>query len=100
MKTTVFITFFTVFILHITHAQTVGYKTWNPAADIVKVLGGQGWPQQVKNYYDRLPAKAEQTVRKEVWDLSHHTAGLFLKFRTNADEIIVKYAVGGNLQMP
>lgn len=44
------------------------YKSWNPALDTLKVLEGQDWPEEVKNYYDSLPARAEQTVRKEVWE--------------------------------
>lgn len=76
------------------------YKVWNPATDTVKVLEGQAWSGQVKDYYDRLPAKAEQTVRKEVWNLSKNGAGLKLRFRTNAEEIIVKYVVTGAQQMP
>src|SRR6266487_5593476 len=34
------------------------YKKWNPALDTLQVLDGQAWPKQVKNYYDRLPARA------------------------------------------
>lgn len=76
------------------------YKIWNPATDSLKVLEGQAWSGQVKDYYDRLPARAEQSVRKEVWNLSKNSAGLKLRFRTNAEEIIVKYVVTGALQMP
>ena len=101
MKLRLLLISFTAFLLNTAFSQTAKeYKTWNPASDTLKVLEGQGWPNEVKNYYDRLPARAEKTVRKEVWDLSQHTAGVFLRFRTNADEIIVKYAVGGGLQMP
>ncbi|MCW3090760.1 MAG: acetylhydrolase, partial [Ferruginibacter sp.] len=101
MKLTILLTFYTAFLLNVAFSQnTKEYKTWNPALDTLKVLEGQGWPREVKNYYDRLPARAEQTVRKEVWGLSKNSAGLLLKFRTNADEIVVKYAVTGGLQMP
>jgi lysophospholipase L1-like esterase len=101
MKLTALLTFCTAFVANVVFSQnTKEYKTWNPASDTVKVLAGQGWPREVKNFYDRLPARAEQTVRKEVWGLSQHTAGVHFRFRTNADEIIVKYAVNGGLQMP
>ncbi len=76
------------------------YKIWNPANDTLNVLEGQGWPKKVKDYYDRLPAKAEGIVRSDVWNLSKNNAGVNLRFRTNSDEIIVKYAVKGSLQMP
>ena len=82
-------------------AQNIAnYKSWNPARDSMKVLDGQGWPAEVKQFYDRLPSTAEQTVRKEVWNLSHNSAGLHLRFRSNASEIIVRYVVTGNMQMP
>ncbi len=76
------------------------YKKWNPASDTLQVLEGQAWSREVKNYYDRLPARAEHVVRDELWELSQNSAGLSLRFRTNANDIIVKYAVSENLQMP
>jgi lysophospholipase L1-like esterase len=76
------------------------FKTWNPATDTLQSLNGQAWPKEVEDYYDRLPARAEQTVRKAVWDLSKNSAGLNLRFKTNADEIIIKYVVNGGVQMP
>lgn len=60
---------------------------------------GRGWNSGLKDNYDRLPAKAEQTVRKEVWNLARNGAGLHVRFRTDADEIIVKYTVTGSKQM-
>jgi lysophospholipase L1-like esterase len=76
------------------------YKTWNPASDTLQVLEGQAWSKEVKNFYDRLPARAEQNVRNEVWQLSQNSAGLSLRFRSNANEITVKYAVAEALQFP
>ena len=76
------------------------YITWNPADDSVQVLEGQAWPHEVKDFYDRLPARAEQSVREPVWKLSKNSAGLQIRFQTNASEIIIKYQVTGTLQMP
>ena len=89
-----------IFTLHGFSQKATAYKKWNPALDTLQVLEGQGWPKHVKNFYDRLPAKAENMVRKEVWDLSQNSAGLSFRFRTNANEIIVKYVVDGKLQFP
>jgi hypothetical protein len=86
-------------ILKFDNSLTV-YTKWNPATHTSKVLEGQGWPGEIKNFYDRLPARAEKSVSEGVWKLASQTAGLQLRFRTNSDEIIVKYIVGGNLQMP
>ncbi len=78
----------------------IEYQTWNPANDTMQVLEGQAWPREVKDFYDRLPARAEQSVREEVWQLSKNSAGLQMRFQTNANEIIIKYQVTGALQMP
>src|SRR5690606_29514199 len=84
-------------------AQTTdAYTWWNPAANSFPVVEGQAWPKEVKSFYDRLPARAEQTVRNAVWDLSRHSAGLYIKFRSNAGNIMVRYGVAskGNFAMP
>ena len=54
---------------------------------------GKGWTD-TESYYDRLPARAKDTVRKEVWDLSHDAAGLCVRFRTDADSIMVAWDGG------
>ncbi len=80
--------------------QAENYKSWNPATDTVNAVEGRAWPKEVANFYDRLPARAEKTVRSDVWNLSRNSAGLQLRFQTNAADIIVKYTVSGGLQMP
>ncbi len=80
--------------------NTIDYKTWNPANDTMQVLEGQAWPHEVKDFYDRLPSRAEKSVRDAVWNLSKNSAGLQMRFQTNASEIIIKYQVTGSLQMP
>lgn len=79
--------------------QKTVYKTWNPAKEKESVIGGQGWHSGIENFYDRLPAKAEATVRKPVWGLSKNSSGLNIRFKTDASEIVVKYQVSGQLQM-
>ncbi len=81
-------------------AQSVlEYKSWNPATDTQNVLEGRAWQGRGDDFYNRLPATAAQLVRKEVWELSRNSAGLQLRFHTNAKEIIIKYTVSGALQM-
>ncbi|WP_423735983.1 SGNH/GDSL hydrolase family protein [Chitinophaga caseinilytica] len=75
------------------------YKAWDPAKENIAVLEGQAWPKQVKDPYDRLPAKAEGVVRPAVWYLSNNSAGMSLRFHSNSPEIVVKYTVKGGLQM-
>ena len=76
------------------------YKTWNPATDSISCLEGQAWPGTEQSFYNRLPTKAESTVRKEVWTLSRQSAGLSLRFRTNATQLTIRYMVAGSIQMP
>lgn len=53
---------------------------------------GRGW-DDTKSFYDRLPAKAESVVRKPVWDLSRNSAGMCVRFVTDATEIHARWAV-------
>lgn len=99
MKITLF--FWALIFFHSSFSQTENTFTyWNPASATIRVVDGQAWPDEVKNHYDRLPARAEKEVRKPLWDLSKNSAGLLLRFTTDAPEIVVTYAVAGNLQMP
>ena len=38
-------------------------------------------------YFDRLPGRAQGVVRDAVWNLSRHSAGMMVRFRTDATEI-------------
>ncbi|HUS01843.1 MAG TPA: SGNH/GDSL hydrolase family protein [Chitinophagaceae bacterium] len=101
MKQKLLITICAVFFSFFVFSQErKEYKSWNPTSDPLNVVEGQAWPHEVKNYYDRLPARAEGFVRKPLWDLSQNSAGLQLRFTSNASQIIVKYIVTGSLQMP
>jgi lysophospholipase L1-like esterase len=78
------------------------YTWWDPAANAFPVVEGRGWQTELAGFYDRLPAKAENLIRKDVWNLSKHSAGLYIKFETNAADIIVRYVVQNknNFGMP
>jgi hypothetical protein len=60
----------------------------------LRALGveGRGWTD-VKHFYDRLPAKAEGVVRKPVWDLSRNSAGLCVRFVTDATNIRARWTL-------
>lgn len=61
---------------------------------------GQGWTD-TKSPYDRLPAKAEATVRKEVWNLSRNASGIVVPFSTDAGRIRVRWTLTSDrLAMP
>ncbi len=53
---------------------------------------GRGW-SDTKDFYDRLPAKAEGVVRKPVWDLSRDSAGMCVRFVTDATTLHARWAV-------
>ncbi len=61
---------------------------------------GRGW-NDVKRFYDRLPASADGVVREKVWELSRHSAGMSCRFITDAPEIRVRYILlSPELAMP
>lgn len=95
----IFLTIFLFFFAGHLYSQNGGeYNIWNPATGVY-ALEGRTFSGKVKDFYDRLPAGLENNVRKEVWNLSKNAAGLSLRFKSNAKEIIVRYQVGGVLQM-
>ncbi|RAJ95503.1 lysophospholipase L1-like esterase [Larkinella arboricola] len=83
-------------------AQTADEFTWwNPANAEPSVIEGQAWTgKTIQSPYDRLPAEAENNVRKVVWNLSRNAAGLLIRFRASTERITVRYAVQGNQAMP
>ena len=81
-------------------SQTDSTRWWNPQSAAFTVLEGQAWPKEIKNPYDRLPARAEKDVKKEVWNLSRQSAGLMIRFRSNSSRIKVRYQVNGAHALP
>jgi len=53
---------------------------------------GKGWTDTSK-YFDRLPSRAQGKVPDKVWKLSRQSSGMLARFRTDASEIWVDYAV-------
>jgi len=45
-----------------------------------------------KNYV-RFPQEYKNTLRKDVWDLGQNSAGISIRFRTNASVIVVRWTV-------
>lgn len=63
-------------------------------------IEGRGWTE-TKAKYDRLPEKAEGVVRAPVWSLSRHSAGIAVRFKTDATTIRAKWNVtSSSLAMP
>lgn len=51
---------------------------------------GKGWTDTLA-FYDRLPAKAQGKTSAGVWDLSHCSTGLCVRFTTDASSIQVRW---------
>jgi hypothetical protein len=53
---------------------------------------GRGWgDQQRLRWFDRFPAKAQKTVTPAVWTLSRDSAGMMVRFKSNAKAIYCRY---------
>lgn len=69
---------------------------WHDAS----VLGveGQGWKEGLLRTYDRLPAQAKEVVSRNIWNYSRESAGISVRFITDATTIHIRYALkSGNL---
>jgi lysophospholipase L1-like esterase len=61
---------------------------------------GKGWDDTMAPF-DRLPAKAEGVVRPPVWSLSRHSAGMCVRFETDATTIRARWTLtSSGLAMP
>lgn len=71
---------------------------WREARELG--VEGKGW-SDTKDFYDRLPARAEGVVRPDVWGLSHHSAGLCVRFVSDATTIAARWTLrNAALAMP
>lgn len=55
--------------------------------------------QETWKHYTRLPGYLEGKVRKSVWGLGQDSAGLSVRFRSDASEIWASYVLFGNTHM-
>ncbi|MCH2160357.1 MAG: SGNH/GDSL hydrolase family protein [Phycisphaerales bacterium] len=64
--------------------------TWADAGDLL--VEGRGFSDCARPY-DRLPARAEGLVRNPVWNLSRDSAGIVVRFQTDAPEIHARWTL-------
>jgi len=71
-------------------AQTNSEATlrWHDARELL--VEGRGWTD-TKDFYDRLPARAEKIVRQNVWNLGRDSAGMCVRFETDATTIAARW---------
>lgn len=81
-------------------AQDKSVVWYNPLdCHEIRTVHNQGWNEDGGNYR-RFPLRARSLVREKLWNLSCESAGLALRFVTDADEVYVRYHVSGELSMP
>lgn len=79
---------------HVTSDEGVA---WHDVLDIG--LEGKGW-SDTSAPFDRLPARAKKLVRSPVWSLSQHSAGMCVRFVTDATAIHARWKLrSANLAM-
>jgi hypothetical protein len=75
-----------------------GEYLWYDAKGLT--VEGKGWTD-TEAFYDRLPARAKSVVPAAVWSLGKRSAGLCVRFETNARKISARWTVvDDNLSMP
>ncbi len=71
----------------------INFKWWSPTEHGLRVIEGQAWFGELAAPYDRLPKKSVNQVAPHIWELSKHSAGLMIRFRSNAEEIRIRYKI-------
>jgi GDSL-like Lipase/Acylhydrolase family/N-terminus of Esterase_SGNH_hydro-type len=74
----------------LTPSRSEGSNLW---FDIRQLnVEGRGW-NDTKAFYDRLPARADGLVRQPVWELSRNSAGMCVRFVTDATSLRARWAL-------
>ena len=77
---------------------TASAQPANQAADVQWIdartltVEGKGW-QDTKQFYDRWPGRAEASLRAAVWGLGQDSAGLAVRFVTDATAISARWTL-------
>ncbi len=86
------------FLLHFGFAQE-NFTVWNPQEDSPECIEGRAF-EGTADLYNRLPARMQKDVRPPVWNFSRNSAGLQIRFRTNADQFVIRYGVAAKFERP
>ncbi len=87
------------FVLSVSQVQGQSTNWWNPVQHSFPVIEGQAFVGTLEAPFDRLPQSAKNQVREAVWNLSRESAGMMIRFRTNASSISVRYMVSSDFAM-
>lgn len=78
------------------YAQTTDNYSWH---DVTGAFVQGRLSDEGIGLFNRLPDTLRDVVRNPVWRLSANSAGLFIKFRTKASDIKIRYQVEGSQSM-
>lgn len=84
----------------LSHESSAQIEWHSPMSESPQVIQGRFWSDEIGTKYQRFPERAREMLRKPVWNLSYQTAGLYVKFMTDANSIDVRYGVTGWFSMP
>ena len=68
-------------------------KWYNPMDGAEPYICGRAWNSEIGKTFSRLPERFHGKVTNAVWSLSRNSAGLYVRFNTNAKRIAVRYSV-------
>ncbi len=69
---------------------------WHTATEFT--LEGKGW-KETQSPYDRFPPKAQGKVVQNVWELSEQSAGIAVRFQSDAPRIWVRWSLTSPLAL-
>ncbi len=75
------------------HRATAQMTWYNPLECDTPYICGRAWNAETGKNFVRMPERFQQTMPKAVWGLSRQSAGLSIRFLSNATEIQVKYTL-------
>jgi len=84
--------FFLTFVVLAFPLRAENKLTWRDVTEWG--IEGRAWEKQKRErWFDRFPAKAKGKVTDAVWNLSRHSAGMMVRFKTDADSIHAQWKV-------
>ena len=92
--------FFLLLLCYTALQGTAQNRWYNPMETDTPPIWGRCPNMAGSRTYHRLPDSMQPQVRPALWNLSTNSAGLSVRFYTNAPSITVKYTVKGNRSMP
>ena len=83
---------------------SIGYtqsekKWWKPSDHEFQVIEGQAWPLQTPSPFNRLPNRIASKIDPQIWALAKNSTGLMIRFRSNAEEIKIRYRLNDKIPL-